>query len=143
MLDRFVFFTIFVAPNGSNTSAPLPSVESDIPAAHLRGKGCRAVQRTGESPQNQKRLQNKPNSMYRYDSRVVITLDAGGTNFVFGAMQANKFIVEPITMPSNAQDLDRCLSTMVEGFRAIIAKLETKPVAISFAFPGPATTATA
>lgn len=83
------------------------------------------------------------NSMYRYDSRVVITLDAGGTNFVFGAMQANKFIVEPITMPSNAQDLDRCLSTMVEGFRAIIAKLETKPVAISFAFPGPATTATA
>ena len=35
--------------------------------------------------------------MYRYDNRVVITLDAGGTNLVFGAMQANKFIVEPIT----------------------------------------------
>ena len=28
--------------------------------------------------------------MYRYDNRVVITLDAGGTNLVFGAMQANK-----------------------------------------------------
>ena len=40
--------------------------------------------------------------MYRYDNRVVITLDAGGTNLVFGAMQANKFIVEPITMPSNS-----------------------------------------
>ena len=76
--------------------------------------------------------------MYRYDSRVVITLDAGGTNFVFGAMQANKFIVDPITMPSNAQDLDKCLATMVEGFRQVISKLETKPVAISFAFPGPA-----
>lgn len=76
--------------------------------------------------------------MYEYDNRVVITLDAGGTNFVFGAMQANKFIVEPITMPSNADNLDKCLATMVEGFKATIAKLGTKPVAISFAFPGPA-----
>ncbi len=77
-------------------------------------------------------------TMYRYDNRVVITLDAGGTNFVFGAMQANKFIVDPITMPSNADNLDKCLATLVEGFQAIIGKLETKPVAISFAFPGPA-----
>lgn len=76
--------------------------------------------------------------MYEYDNRVVITLDAGGTNLVFGAMQANKFIVEPITLPSNAKDLDKCLATMVEGFKAVIDKLETKPVAISFAFPGPA-----
>ena len=45
--------------------------------------------------------------MYRYDNRVVITLDAGGTNLVIGAMQANKFIDEPITMPSNADDLDK------------------------------------
>lgn len=76
--------------------------------------------------------------MYDYDNRVVITLDAGGTNLVFGAMQANKFIVDPITLPSNADDLDKCLATMVEGFRAIIGKLDEKPVAISFAFPGPA-----
>lgn len=76
--------------------------------------------------------------MYDNDNRVVITLDAGGTNLVFGAMQANQFIVEPITMPSNADNLDRCLATMVEGFRAVIAKLDVKPVAISFAFPGPA-----
>ena len=76
--------------------------------------------------------------MYRYDNRVVITLDAGGTNLVFGAMQANKFIVEPITKPSNADNLDKCLATMVEGFQAVIDQLEEKPVAISFAFPGPA-----
>ena len=76
--------------------------------------------------------------MYRYDNRVVITLDAGGTNLVFGAMQANKFIVDPITLPSHAEDLDKCLATMVEGFRQVIDRLETKPVAISFAFPGPA-----
>lgn len=76
--------------------------------------------------------------MYEYDNRVVITLDAGGTNLVFGAMQANKFIVDPITLPSQAHDLDKCLATMVDGFRQIIARLDEKPVAISFAFPGPA-----
>ncbi len=76
--------------------------------------------------------------MYRFDKRVVITLDAGGTNLVFGAMQANKFIVEPIVLPSNADNLDKCLNTMVDGFEQIIAKLDTHPVAISFAFPGPA-----
>lgn len=76
--------------------------------------------------------------MYKFDKRVVITLDAGGTNFVFGAMQANEFIVEPISMPSNAHDLDLCLATMVKGFEEVISKLDQKPVAISFAFPGPA-----
>lgn len=76
--------------------------------------------------------------MYRYDNRIVITLDAGGTNFVFSAMQANKFIVEPLTLPSHADNLDQCLATFVEGFSAIISKLDTPPVAISFAFPGPA-----
>ena len=76
--------------------------------------------------------------MYKFDKRIVITLDAGGTNFVFGAMQSNEFIVDPITMPSNAADLDKCLATMVDGFEQIIAKLDQKPVAISFAFPGPA-----
>jgi len=65
-------------------------------------------------------------------------LDAGGTNFVFGAMRANEFIVEPITLPSQAHDLDKCLATIVEGFKRIISLLDEKPVAISFAFPGPA-----
>ena len=76
--------------------------------------------------------------MYEQDNRIVITLDAGGTNFVFGAMQANEFILDPITMPSRAHDLDACLETMVEGFQQIIDRLEYLPVAISFAFPGPA-----
>lgn len=76
--------------------------------------------------------------MYSHDNRVVITLDAGGTNLVFGAMRANKFILDPITIPSHADNLDRCLETMVEGFQQIIDRLEETPVAISFAFPGPA-----
>lgn len=76
--------------------------------------------------------------MYLHDDRIVVTLDAGGTNLVFGAMRGCEFIAEPITYPSNAHDLDLCLDTMVKGFREVIDSLEEKPVAISFAFPGPA-----
>ena len=76
--------------------------------------------------------------MYTQDQRTVITLDAGGTNFVFSAMRGCEFIIDPITLPSNSHDLDLCLSTMVEGFEQVIAQLPEAPVAISFAFPGPA-----
>lgn len=76
--------------------------------------------------------------MFFHDDRIVITLDAGGTNLVFGAMRGCEYITEPITYPSNAHDLDLCLDTMVKGFREVIDSLEEKPVAISFAFPGPA-----
>ncbi len=76
--------------------------------------------------------------MYKNDSRTVITLDAGGTNFVFSAMKGYDFIIDPITYPSNSHDLDLCLATMVKGFEEVISKLDEKPVAISFAFPGPA-----
>lgn len=76
--------------------------------------------------------------MYQHDNRTVVTLDAGGTNFVFGAMRGCEFITEPLCRPSNSHDLDLCLRTLVEGFREVIARLDTPPVAISFAFPGPA-----
>lgn len=75
---------------------------------------------------------------FKTDSRIVLTLDAGGTNMVFGAMRGGEFIIDPITLPSNASVLNKCLETMVEGFQAVISKLDEKPVAISFAFPGPA-----
>lgn len=76
--------------------------------------------------------------MYIHDNRIVVTLDAGGTNLVFGAMRGCEYITDPITYPSNARDLDLCLDTMVKGFREVIDSLDEKPVAISFAFPGPA-----
>ncbi|MDE6755625.1 MAG: ROK family protein [Muribaculaceae bacterium] len=76
--------------------------------------------------------------MYIHDNRIVITLDAGGTNLVFGAMKGCEYITQPVTYPSNAHDLDLCLDTMVKGFREVIDSLDEKPVAISFAFPGPA-----
>lgn len=76
--------------------------------------------------------------MYNNDKRIVVTLDAGGTNLVFGAMRGCEFSGETITMPSRSDDLDACLANMVEGFRSVINSLDEKPVAISFAFPGPA-----
>lgn len=75
---------------------------------------------------------------YKDDKRIVLTLDAGGTNFVFSAIQGNKQIVEEIRLDSNADNLEKSLSNIVAGFSLIIEKLDTKPVAISFAFPGPA-----
>ncbi len=75
---------------------------------------------------------------FRTDSRIVLTLDAGGTNMVFGAMKGGEYIIDPITFPANSHDLDLCLGTMVKGFEAVIEKLSERPVAISFAFPGPA-----
>jgi len=76
--------------------------------------------------------------MYSYDNRIVLTLDAGGTNFVFSAIQANKEIVEPYCLPACPGNLDECLNSLVRGFSHIKNQLKTEPVAISFAFPGPA-----
>jgi glucokinase len=67
-----------------------------------------------------------------------MTLDAGGTNLVFTAIQGNKQVIPEITLPSNANNLGKCLSAVVEGFLRIRSQLEEGPVAISFAFPGPA-----
>lgn len=75
---------------------------------------------------------------YLADNRIVMTLDAGGTNLVFGAVKNQQFIVEPITLPSSGDDLDKCMKAMVDGFEAVMKQLTERPVAISFAFPGPA-----
>ncbi|MCD4710456.1 MAG: ROK family protein [Bacteroidales bacterium] len=72
------------------------------------------------------------------DERVVLTLDAGATNFVFSAFQRGKAISKEIRKDANADHLERCLATMKDGFREVIQEIEETPVAISFAFPGPA-----
>jgi len=72
------------------------------------------------------------------DDRVVLTLDAGGTNFVFNAFQGGKAILDGIRKDANADHLERCLATMKEGFHEVLQGIDQQPVAISFAFPGPA-----
>lgn len=76
--------------------------------------------------------------MYEHDNRVVMTLDAGGTNFVFSAIKGCELVIAPVCLLSVPDDLDRCLSVLVEGFCRIKDSLSEAPVAISFAFPGPA-----
>ena len=73
-----------------------------------------------------------------HDPRVVMTLDAGGTSFRFSAMRGNKLVTPTTVLPSNADHLDRCLGNIIEGFTATWQKCPEQPVAISFAFPGPA-----
>jgi len=74
---------------------------------------------------------------FDHDERVVMTLDAGGTNFVFSAVRANKLLLNPLQLPANGNDLQKCLETLQYGFRRIREQLEQEPVAISFSFPGP------
>lgn len=67
-----------------------------------------------------------------------MTLDAGGTSFRFAAMRGHKPVTDTVTLPSNGADLDRCLANIVEGFARVKKLCPQPPVAISFAFPGPA-----
>lgn len=76
--------------------------------------------------------------MYKHDDRVVMTLDAGGTNFVFSAIQGNQEIVTPVCLPSQPDDIANCLQALISGFEQVKEQLNQSPVAISFAFPGPA-----
>jgi glucokinase len=72
------------------------------------------------------------------DKRIVLTLDAGGTNFVFSAMQGGKIIGKEISKKAFARDLNLCIQSMIDGFEELKKGIHEEPAAISFAFPGPA-----
>lgn len=72
------------------------------------------------------------------DRRIVMTLDAGGTNFVFSALQGGEEVVKPVTSPAFADDLTKSLQAIINGFTKVRKCLSRDPDAISFAFPGPA-----
>ena len=72
------------------------------------------------------------------ESRIVMTLDAGGTNLRFVAMRGGKPVTETVALPSNGDDLTKCLANIVDGFTQVKALCPEPPSAISFAFPGPA-----
>lgn len=68
----------------------------------------------------------------------VLTLDAGGTNFVFTLIADGKKFGESIKKTSNGDNLDLCLKTIVDGFSELSLQAGSNVDAISFAFPGPA-----
>jgi glucokinase len=72
------------------------------------------------------------------DKRIVMTLDAGGTALKFSAICGNELLVGPRTVHWAADDLGQCLASIAAGFESIKRLLPETPVAISFAFPGPA-----
>ncbi len=75
---------------------------------------------------------------YNEDPRIVLALDAGGTNFRFFAIRGNKPLGPSLSLPSHGDDLPRCLAGIVAGFAQVKKQCPELPRAISFAFPGPA-----
>jgi glucokinase len=71
-------------------------------------------------------------------NKTILTLDAGGTNFVFSALENGEEIITPIKKTAVTDNLDKCMKKLRKGFDEVCKKLDKPPVAISFAFPGPA-----
>jgi glucokinase len=72
---------------------------------------------------------------------LVLTLDAGGTNFVFNAIQDFKLVLPGgIVLPAMGHDLPKSLGNLASGFKQVLARTADRGpcVAASFAFPGPA-----
>ena len=57
--------------------------------------------------------------MYENDHRTVMTLDAGGTNFVFSAIRGCQEVVAPVRLNAVTDDVRRCLDVLVSGFRQV------------------------
>jgi glucokinase len=74
----------------------------------------------------------------RDEERIVMTLDAGRTGLKFSAIRGSKLLVGPITRPTDGDHLESCLHNIIEGFASVKKAVPEPPVAISFAFPGPA-----
>ncbi len=75
---------------------------------------------------------------YSKDQRIILTLDAGGTNFVFSAIQACDEIISPQNKTIKGLNLHQILTLIIDGFELVNEMLDKKAEAISFSFPGPA-----
>ncbi|MFV1885077.1 MAG: ROK family protein [Balneola sp.] len=73
-----------------------------------------------------------------HNNLLILTLDAGGTNFSFSAIKDGAIFGDPVNLPAEVIDLETCISSIVSGFNTLITSIQEKPDAISFAFPGPA-----
>ena len=72
------------------------------------------------------------------DERIVMTLDAGGTNFVFSAIQGGEEIIDPFSVQAKYDTLEEVLYAIINGFRQTELRIPGTASAISFCFPGPA-----
>ncbi|MBC8321296.1 MAG: ROK family protein [Bacteroidetes bacterium] len=74
----------------------------------------------------------------KQSSNIILTLDAGGTNLVFNAIDAQNNISADTVLPASSKTLDEFLQKLLSGFHTINQKTGNKANAISFCFPGPA-----
>ena len=75
---------------------------------------------------------------YKNDKHIILSLDAGGTNFDFAAVKGGEAFVSGIRLPAIADSLEGILKMIIRGFEEVMKQAEAKPSAISFCFPGPA-----
>ncbi len=71
------------------------------------------------------------------DQKIILSLDAGGTNLVFSAMRAGEIIGEEISIPAEVISIEEFLVKITDGFNQV-KNIAGGANAISFAFPGPA-----
>lgn len=76
--------------------------------------------------------------MWEHDPRTVLTVDAGGTSFVFSALRSGREIAGPVTVPSEGSHPDACLASLAAGLEEVRASAGGKADAICCGFPGPA-----
>jgi glucokinase len=69
---------------------------------------------------------------------LVLTLDAGGTNFAYAAVRNDEMVGEAIVLPSMADDLEACLDQIIGGLQELHNSSGRQAAAISIGFPGPA-----
>jgi len=69
---------------------------------------------------------------------IILTLDAGGTNLVFNAIDAQSNICATTTLPAASKSLSEFLDKLISGFSTINNESGNIAKAISFCFPGPA-----
>jgi glucokinase len=69
---------------------------------------------------------------------LILTLDAGGTNFVFSAVRNGEMVGEPVTLPSMGNELEACLDQITGGLQELHNSTGREASAISIGFPGPA-----
>jgi len=75
---------------------------------------------------------------YKTDQRIILTLDAGGTNFDFQAVRGGDPLNQGVRLPAAGLKLEDVLRTILTGFETILKEAPDRPEAISFCFPGPA-----
>lgn len=71
-------------------------------------------------------------------NNIVLTLDAGGTNLVFNAIDSNYKVIATEILSAPSKTIDEFIAKLISGFHTIHNRTDKQAKAISFCFPGPA-----